>query len=582
MAELNAPAPANGAVNGAWTAEQAAGQFRAIAWLRWRMLINGLRRKGGTGELIGRIIVYPFMAAFLLGPTLGAGIAAWYFTWHNELHHLNWLLWATFVLAQLFSLNVGRSGTTFNPNELIRFPMKLRRFVVIRLFFGTLSAPNILVIMVSVAIAAGVTAAQPRLFVYAVLALGTFAATLVFFNRMIFAWIDRWLSTRRAREIFTALVFLISIGFQWVNVEMNPAYSGHGHRHESWAATHQKTIAMIHFAHRVHPMLGFLPPELTTTEMVAANHGHAVTYLGCLLATGVFAAVFLAVFAMRMGTEFRGEVLSDVANAVAKAPAAARSVALPVGTADLRATVQVNSEQGTVWAVLGKELLYVRRNTGLFYSLIVPALMVLLFASRSSMRGNTQWLLPGAVAYALFSVLPSSYNLFGLEGSGIQFYFLAPVRLRDVFLAKNLMNMSLAAIEILCVVVLLWYLRGRQSVEEVVLCLLWAMGALLVGMTIGNVRSITAPMRVDFTRAATKQAAPLNSFMSMGILLAFAALGWGMQFLGEALHMRWLLLPAFAVLAGAGLVVYLIGLRKVEEIAMDHRESMYGVLSKSS
>jgi ABC-2 type transport system permease protein len=487
------------------------------------------------------------------------------------------------VFAQLISLNVGRSGTTFNPNELIRFPMKLRRFVVIRLFFGTLSAPNILVMLVSAAIVAGVTAAQPRLFVYAVLALGVFAATLVFFNRMIFAWIDRWLSTRRAREVFTALVFLLSMGFQWVNVAMNPAYNRHGrgHSHQSWAATHQKTIAMIHLAHRVHPMLSFLPPETTTNAIIAAEHGRGALYLGCLLATAVFAAVFLAVFAMRMRTEFRGEVLSDAANAVAIKPAA-RSISRPVAEDGTQTVARVNSEQATVWAVLRKELIYVRRNTGLFYSLIVPALMVLLFASRSSMRGSTQWLLPGAVAYALFSVLPTSYNLFGLEGSGIQFYFLAPVRLRDVFLAKNLMNMFLAAVEILAVIALLTYLRGLQSFETVILCLLWAVGALLVGMTIGNVRSITAPMRVDFTRAATKQAAPVNAFLSMGVLLAFAALGWALLFAGEMLHMRWMLVPAFAVVAGVGLLVYLLGLRKVEEIAMDHRESMYGVLSKQS
>jgi ABC-2 type transport system permease protein len=161
-------------------------------------------------------------------------------------------------------------------------------------------------------------------------------------------------------------------------------------------------------------------------------------------------------------------------------------------------------------------------------------------------------------------------------------YFLAPVRLRDVFLAKNLMNMSLAAVEIVAVIALLLYLRGRQPLETVILCLLWAVGALLVGMTIGNVRSITAPKRVDFTRAATKQAAPLNAFLSMGVLLAFAALGWALIFAGEMLHVRWMLVPAFAVVAGLGLVVCVLGLRKVEQIAMDNRESLYGVLSKQA
>ena len=56
-----------------------------------------------------------------------------------------------------------------------------------------------------------------------------FAATNVFFSRMIFAWVDRWLSTRRAREVFTAIIFAASLGIQWANFTFNPAYN-HDHR----------------------------------------------------------------------------------------------------------------------------------------------------------------------------------------------------------------------------------------------------------------------------------------------------------------------------------------------------------------
>ena len=569
MAELNA------AANGRWTAQQTAGQFRAIAWMRWRMLVNGFRRKGGASELVGRIIVYPLLACFLTMPTIGVGAAAWYFVIDEHLARVGWLLWAVFIVAQMVSLNVGRPGTTFDPNELIRFPMKLRRFVVIRLFFGTLSLANVIVTLMSLAVGVGVTVGEPRLGVYALPAVIVFAAMNIFFNRMIFAWIDRWLSTRRAREIFTLLIFLISMGFQYVNITMNPAYNRHG----SYKASHKRMMAVVQFGKRAHPMLAFLPPELTTKAIVAGEQREPAVALAGVLGTGLYGLAFLSVFALRMRTEFRGEALSDVANAVEKQPVARATVALPETSAQTEAG-HIYSARETVETVLRKELVYVRRNTGLFYSLIVPALMVLLFASRSSMRGGAKWVLPAATAYALFSVLPMSYNIFGLEGAGIQFYFLAPVRLRDVFLAKNLMNMFLAGVEVLCVVALLWYLRGRQSMEMLVLCVLWGIGTLLVGMTIGNVRSVTAPMRVDFTRAATKQAAPVNAFLSMGVLLGFAVVGGALLFAAYTLQVDWFLLPSFVVIAAAGLTVYVLGLRQVERIVLEHREGLASVLSK--
>lgn len=568
MAELNA------AANGHRTTQQTTGQFRAIAWLRWRMLVNGFRRKGGTSELVGRIIVYPILACFFIFPTIGVGVAAWYFTIDEHLGRVGWLLWAVFIVAQLISLNVARPGTTFDPNELIRFPMKLRRFVIIRLFFGTLSPANILVTLMSMAIAVGVTIGEPRLWGYALLAMLVFAAMNVLFNRMIFAWIDRWLSTRRAREIFTLVVFLVSMGFQYVNITMNPAYNRHG----NWPGQHKRMMAAYRFGKRVHPMLAFLPPELTAKAITAGEQGEPAVALAGVLGTGLYGLVFLSVFALRMRTEFRGEALSDVANAV-KGPVARPTIALPETTTQAEVG-QLYSTRATIQTVLQKELIYVRRNTGIFYSLIVPALMVLLFASRTSARTEAKWILPAATAYALFSVLPLSYNIFGLEGAGIQLYFLAPVRLRDVFLAKNMMNMFLAVVEVVCVVALLSYLRGRQSMEMLVLCVLWGIGALLIGMTIGNVRSVTAPMRVDFTRAATKQASPVNAFLSMGVLLGFAVIGGALLFVANTLQTSWFLLPAFAAIAAVGLGVYVLGLRRVEQIVLDHRESLSSVLSK--
>ena len=49
-----------------------------------------------------------------------------------------------------------------------------------------------------------------------------FALVNIFFTRMVFSWIDRWLSTRRAREIFTGMIFVVSFGIQYINFTFNP------------------------------------------------------------------------------------------------------------------------------------------------------------------------------------------------------------------------------------------------------------------------------------------------------------------------------------------------------------------------
>jgi ABC-2 type transport system permease protein len=567
-----------------WTSRQTAAQFGAIAWLRWRILLNGFRRKGGGSEMIARILIYPMLAGMALFPTVGAGILALYFTLHGKLGHLSLLLWGAFLLGIFLSLNVGRPGTTFDPNELIRFPVRLREFVAIRLFFGLLTPAIVLVTLMSLAMAIGIAIARPHLWLAALIALGVFALANMFFSRMVFAWVDRWLSTRRAREIFTVLIFVMSLGFQWINISFNPAYN---HRHGAHALAQHRLLATMHLYQSAHPLLAFLPPELSTSALVAAQHGATLHFLACVLGTLLFAVFFLAVFALRMRTEFRGEVLSDVANAVGPAQSSAKRRPAIVAS---RPAVQPeaaaldprpNSRISIIRTVFAKELLYVRRNTGLFYSLIVPVMMVFLFSTKYWARGHHEWVLPAAVAYALFGVVPLSYNVFGLESTGIQFYFMAPVHLRDVFIAKNLLNVLLAAVEILAVLAVLIYLTGRLDLQMVTFSLLWAAATLLSGMALGNLRSVAAPMRIEFSRAAAKQASPVSAFLGMGVLCLFAVLGAALLLLAGAFNLEWILLPSFALLLVAALVLYLFALRHVERYTLEHRESLFGTLSKT-
>ncbi len=133
-----------------------------------------------------------------------------------------------------------------------------------RLFFGVLSPGNVIVMMMSLSAAIGVTVASPSLAGWAFVAMAVFALVNVLFTRMVFAWVDRWLSTRRAREVLTALIFLVSIGAQALNFLYNPAY--HNRRVD------MKTVRRMHHAIAVvEPYLRVLPPELAGDSLVAAS-----------------------------------------------------------------------------------------------------------------------------------------------------------------------------------------------------------------------------------------------------------------------------------------------------------------------
>ncbi len=559
-----------------WSARQTNAQYAAIAWLRWRIWVNGFRRKGGKSELFGRILTILVAIVLLIGPTLGAGFAAWYFGSQGELKRIGFLLWGIFALSQLLNINLGQPGTTFNPTELIRFPLRLPSYIYIRLFFGLLAPANVMVVMTSLAVAVGVIVALPSLWLYALPAMLLFALTNVLFTRMVFAWVDRWMSTRRAREVFTAVIFTASLGFQYVNATFNPGYSHHQHISDRRIATAES------FYHRVDPVISALPPGLILGSLRSAEEHHPFAATAQMAGCAAFGFLFLGVFALRTRTEFHGENLSDAANVVATKHLSRRATLTPTLGAgrEGQSARRYLGLSPIVFTVFGKEFLYLRRNTGLFYGLVAPMVMVFLFAGRLAARTTNEWLFPTALAYALMGIAPLAYNSFGLEGAGTQFYFLAPIRLRDVFLGKNLMSLFLSTVEIASVLVILSYVASPPPLQMIAVGICWAIGTTLLNISVGNLRSVSAPKKIDLNRTANKQASPLSALMSIGILLVAAGFAAGLLLLGHFLAMSWAVLPVMAVYAAAGAVVYAMNLRAMDRYTLNHREGFFEELCK--
>jgi len=569
-----------------WSAAQSSAQYRAIAWLRWRIFLNSFRRKGSAGELVARIIVIPIAAAVLIGPTIGAGIGGWYFVRSGHFDYIALLLWGAFAFCQFLNLQLGQPGTTFDPTQLIRFPLRAASYTAVRLFFGVLSPSNISAVCIALAVAIGVTLALPQLWAYAFVALLFFATANVLFSRMLFAWIDRWLSTRRAREIFTACIFIFSLGIQWANLSFNPAYNRHS-GHAGQYLAQQKLNHFNSIYQHVLPWIAGLPPNLTASALHAGQSASLLRYLICVFGCALYAAAFYAVFAWRTRVEYRGENLSDQANAVAT-PAALHSSATAFA-ANLPAADSFNTytsrsaatmQRDILAALLHKEFLTLRRNTGIAYGVLAPIFLVFIFAFKMAAGRHFPWLFPAAAAYALMGIVPLAYNSFGLEGAGVQFHFLAPVRMRDVILSKNLMSFALAALDLTLVFAVISYISGMPSLRMIVTGLLWAAAMLFLSLAIGNRRSITAPKKIEPGRTASKQASPLSGLISFLVLLTGAALCAALFYAEYWLNVSWLLVPTLAVAAVAAFLVYRSGLNSFDRFAFDNREPLIEELCK--
>lgn len=554
-----------------WTTAQSQAQFAALAQLRWSIFRNGFRRKGGIGEVIARVIFLPIIGVFAIGPIVGAGFAAYYLVSSNRLAMLPALTWGIFALWQLVSINIAPPTLSFGISTIIRFPLSFPRYLTARLFFGLLSASNVIGTLALIAADIGIAIAKPSLLPWATLLLATFALANIFFTRMIFAWIDRWFSTRRAREVLTAFILFASLGFQYLNVTFNPGLQN-GSRHK--VANHLPSL--LKALHPLQPVAAFLPPGLTATSIVRFNQGHFFPAAATLFALALYGGLFLAIYAWRMQREFHGENLSEL---TLHKPTA------PPGTQPAPAITQSTRTFGLspiISACLEKELIYLRRNTNQLYGFIAPIFMVFLFAGRIGSSGRFgDFVFPTAVAYSILGISILSYNSLGMDGPGIQLYFLAPTNLRDVFLAKNLIGFLLNLIELVLIYAVISFVAHPPTLIIGLATLCWLLFAMFTNGAVGNLRSLIAPRKIDLAKVSRKQTSQLSALIALALVLACFGVGYAVVVLANHVHRPWLMIPILLALAVGGFVFYLQVLNRLDAIALSHREALSEELCKA-
>ena len=442
LTQLPTQSPGIHAAAGPWTAAQSRAQFAALARLRWCIFRNSFRRKGGGGELAARIIFLPILGIFAFGPTFGTGFVAHLFVASGRISMLEFLTWGVSALWLVVLLNVSPPGLSFDLNTILRFPLSFPRYLAARIFFGLLSASNVIGTLSLISAVVGIGIARPSLAPWSAFVFAVFALTNIFFVRMMLVWVERWLSTRRAREIFTAFFLFISLGFQYINFNFNPGMQGGKHHH---ASTHLPLVLSIF--HHIQPIAAYLPPGLAASSIVDISQNRIFAAVASLLGLMSFTALFFSVYSWRMLKEFRGENLSETkqSNQPVSRRSALPAIAASAPSPSVSRETRVFGLNSTVVACLQKEFLYLRRNLNQLYGFIAPLIMVFFFASRiGSSERLGDLIFPIGVAYSVLGVSTLAYNSLGTDGNRVQFYLLSPARLRDVFLAKNMLTFLLA------------------------------------------------------------------------------------------------------------------------------------------
>lgn len=529
-------------------------QLRLVAWLRWRLFVNGLRTRRGKADLASKIILGVVLGAVVLGVGPLVGLGSWYAIHKPQPYVLPGELWAIFIVWLMLPIFVSGFGAESNPGSLLRFPLRYSAFALLALAHGAFDPVGVAALYWLFAMLVGIAVASPGAALWAIPALAAFALFNLLVNRVIFAWLSHWLAKRRTREILGLVFLLLMFGFQLCG----PLSQRYG-----------KTAMPVLL--RLVAFGRFFPPGMAAS-MITTGHAGEVSQAALDLAgLAVSCLLFSWALSIRLRAEYRGENVSEAR--VEKAAAAPTAV---------RAGFSIAGLSPTVAALLEKDVKYLVRNTIMFFTLAVPFILVVVMSlNKSSEHGSGpafmrsgSTVFPLSVGYVMLVLVGFAYNVFGYDGGGVSVLFAAPVRFRDVVVAKNLLHALMVSVEVMLIGVLDWVVVGPVSGLIVLLTLLAAAGFILVNLAIGDLMSLYFPRKLNFGQMRRQQTSGVSILVSLGTQVVLAGLAFGFYLLSHLTgNLSWCGI-GFLVFDILALVLYRRVLDAVDGIALRRRDAL--------
>jgi ABC-2 type transport system permease protein len=541
-----------------------AAQIRLVAGLRWQILRNQLRKKNSRFDLVG--MVWAGICASIL--VIGLSFA---FCWGAYISlstgHLGWLLllfWSIFLFWQLLPLFVAGFGATFEFRTLLRFPLSLTTFYLIGLAYGLADFPALASVcwLLAMTVGAGMASFTFLPSVFAIVVLFLWMNTT--FERLLGSWFERLLARRRTREIIFGMVILLSIAPQFIG----PAIARYAH-----GSSPPPALRYLHY-------LSPFPPSLASHAIAGAATGHGTAFLSGAAGLVAYLGIFSALLWHRFAAQYRGEDLSET-TAPARVPSRAT-----LRTESASDTLALFSPQ--VSAMLRKEYRYLVRNGFAMVSVFVPPILVLLFTSQFGGKHpsftnhgiSADMFFPGMMGYLILMLMTPAYNCFAYEGQGMQTYFTAPMRFRDVLLGKNLMHAAILALEVaLATTVLAWRI-GLPSTPVFVATIAAVVFAVAGQFAIADWVSLSFPRKLEFGSMRGQRSSGVSIWIAFGVQILLAGVCSLILFTGRWTNSPWLPAEAFVTLAAASIAGYFAALDALTGIAEKKKEVLIETLCR--
>ena len=538
-------------------------QVRLVSWLRWRILRNSLRKESRRLDLLGLAISGLFSAIFVAGMTVAFFVGTKSLIENHHQQFLGLLFLALLVWWQLFPILLAGFTPQFAFRSLLRFPLKLSAFYLIGMAYGLADSAALAALIWMIAMLAATLIAQPAAAPVMLVVCVLFAALNVTVERLVGAWVEKLLAKRKSREVFFTLFILAMVSLQFLNPIMQKYGRGVVTVMRGWL-----------------PYLWLLPSSFAG-DAVARSVEHqwaaAALKLGALAA---YVALFTVLLWMRYAQLYSGEELSETAAPRRKEKRAA------ISPSDENEVLGFLPPQ--VLAVFRKELLYLRRNTFLFFGLIFPPMLVLFFSVQFAGAHPTAFkksvspdlFFPGMMAYLVLILIAPAYNNFAYEGKGIQTYFTSPTGFREILVAKNLVTALLLFCEIAFCVVLVGWRAGLPSTPVLYATLAGMIFSIVGQLTIANWSSLTFPRKMEFGKMQGQRNSGMSVLIMFGVQILFGGVSACILFSGRWTGSPWLPAEVFSVLAVAALGGYFSSLDTFTYLAEKKKEVLIDTLCR--
>jgi ABC-2 type transport system permease protein len=371
------------------------------------------------------------------------------------------------------------------------------------------------------------------------------------------------LARRRTRELFVGLFVLSMISLNFVT----PLMQRHG-------------ASMRPVFLRLVPYFAWFPPSLAGRALASVTQLQPPAFLLTFSFLLLYLVLFSAFLWRRFAAQYRGEELSETA---APARAAIRPL---VAKDDGPDRLSLLSPQ--VAAILRKEFRYLVRNGFAYMTLLMPPLLIIIFSMNFSGKHPTiggrgispDIFFPGMMGYLILILMAPAYNSFAYEGRGVQTYFTAPLRFREVFLGKNLMLVSVLAVEIVLSLAMLAWRVGLPSAHTLVATCAALVFTVVGQLSIANWSSLKFPRKLEFGKMGGQRQSGMAVLVAFATQILLGGISATILFTGKWTGSPWLPAEAFAFLAVLAVGGYNASLDPLTRLAERKKESLIEALCR--